>query len=272
MNKNVVRGLIVLTILIGIIGMLWLKQRNADTSPEIIYEPGPPEVVERIQRDREVAPEVDKVDNPPEADAPRETAAEVLASTEKTFPRTRAEFEALPLEEQEALKHAAEAVYWKGRGLEPPPPGYTYRQNQDGYHLVKRGEPLFRVTWDNFGYHNDHQLSDAEWEEYKALEIIVMGYFNTETRRAQATPEVVALAKERYEKLREKTWGPMPSVSVSASGGLWNNLSTQEGYERINRLAMEKLDSLLPPPRSARIANAVVDRLIIELKAELEEE
>ncbi len=157
-------------------------------------------------------------------------------------------------------------VYWKGRGLDPPPPGYTYRQNQDGYHLVKQGEPLFRVTWDNFGYHNYHQLSDTEWEEYKALEVIAV-FGLPGPRQREATPEVVALAKERFNKLKEKTWGPHPGVSVSASGGVWNNLSTEEGYKRMNRLAMEKLDSLTPPSRSGDIDYAVVDRLLMEFKS-----
>ena len=200
----------------------------------------------------------------------KDVSNETVSTEEEVFPRTRAEFEALPLEQQKALKHAARSAFWKERGLDPPPPGYTYRQNQDGYHLVKEGEALFRITWDNFGYHNYHQLSETEWEEYKALEVIAV-YGLPGPRKPEATPAVVALAKEWYDKLNEKTWGPRPGVSVSASGGVWNTLSKEDGYERINRLAMEKLASLPPPSRSSVIDYAIVDRLLIELKTELEE-
>ena len=195
-----------------------------------------------------------------------ETNAELTLLREKLAKMTRAEFEALPPVEQEALKQAARAAFWADRGLAPPPPGYTYLQNQDGYHLVKHGEPLFQVTWDNYGYHNDYQLSDTEWEEYKALDVIAnMGLPGP--RQPQATPEVVALAKEWYEQLKEKTWGPRPDLSVSSS---FRGVDTQAGQDRMNQLVLEKLNSLTPPPRDSTIDYVVVDRLLAELKAELQ--
>ncbi len=192
------------------------------------------------------------------------TSTEVPFSN-KNFPLTRTEFEALPPAEQEAYKKKALKAFWAARGLDPPPPGYTYKQNQDGYHLVKYGDPLFRVTWDNFSYDNNHQLSDTEWEEYKALDVIAMGLPGT--RQAEATPEIVGLAKEWHAALREKTWGPTPGLSVSTS---WKGRATQEDFKRIDQMTLEKYYSLLPPPRPGTIDYIVVDRLLIELKAELE--
>lgn len=268
-NKMYWRLVILIVLLIGVsvVILMW----TTDNEGDVVYRPPISEEMEQVNRNIQEA--IEKTKKPKVRPGNKNSrhgnhGDKVPLPTEKSFPRTRAEFEALPLEKQEALKHAAEAAYWKERGLDPP--GYTYRQNQDRYHLVKHGEALFRVTWDNFGYHNDHQLSDTEWEEYKALEVIAV-FGLPGPRQSEATPEVVALAKEWYDKLKEKTWGPLPDVSVSASGGVWNNISTQEGYNRINKLAMEKLDSLIPPSRSGDIDYAVVDRLLIELKAELEE-
>lgn len=175
-------------------------------------------------------------------------------------------FDALPPAEQEAVKQAARAALWASRGLPPPPPGYTYGQNQDGYYLVKYGEPHFRVTWDNYQYGNDYLLSDTEYEEYKALDVIA-NFGLPGSRQPQATPEVVALAKDWYDALREKTWGPVPGLTAPT---IWNRKATQADFDRINQLAFEKLSSLTPPPRSGVIDYDVVDRLLAELKAELE--
>ena len=215
------------------------------------------------------------VDTPAESNTPTaEKSITEIAETnvkgkfllEKISKMTQAEFEALPPAEQEALKQTARAAYWAERGLTPPPTGYTYTRDQDDYHLVKYGDPHFRITWD-YGYHNDHQLSDTEWEEYKALNVIAnLGLPGP--RQPQATPEIVALAKEWYEKLKEKTWGPVPYLNTSAS---WSNrIPTQADYDRVDRLVMEKFHSLTPPPRSGVIDYTVVDRLLMELKTELE--
>ena len=271
MKRRMYWGVAILILLIGTAAVFIIQQELAENSKLNERLADAQKLADKIKQQRESKDEQGYKDlvvqgNEKEKDVSNKT----VSTKEEVFPRTRAEFEALPLDQQEALKHAARSAFWKERGLDPPPPGYTYRENQDGYHLVKEGEALFRITWDNFGYHNYHQLSDTEWEEYKALRVIAV-YGLSGPRKPEATPEVVALAKEWYDKLNEKTWGPRPGVSVSASGGVWNTLSTEEGFERINRLAMEKLDSMTPPSRSGMIDYIIVDRLLIELKTELEE-
>ncbi len=178
----------------------------------------------------------------------------------------QAAFDALSSAQQEALIHTVEAPYWEERGLAPPPPGWKYIQDQDGYHLVKYGEPHIRINWDNYEYDNDHLLSDTEWEEYKALRVIKDGLPGP--RQPQATPEIVALAKEWHEKLREKTWGPVPGLNASTR---WRGkIPTQAEIERVDKITRDTYLSLIPPPRSGVIDYDVVDRLLIELKSELE--
>ena len=44
------------------------------------------------------------------------------------------------------VQKIVEAHQWKQKGVEPPPPGYTYLQKEDGtYFLHKEGEPLIQV-------------------------------------------------------------------------------------------------------------------------------
>ena len=173
----------------------------------------------------------------------------------------QAAFDALSPAQQDAFIHTAEAPYWRSKGLTPPPPGWKYIEDQDGYHLVKYGEPHIKINWDRYEYGNDHLLSDTEYEEYKALDVIVNYEFS------EATPEVVALAKEWYDALREKTWGPVPSLGASTR---WRGIPTQAEQDRVDKIVRDTYLSLIPLPRSGVIDYDVVDRLLAELKAELE--
>ncbi len=198
----------------------------------------------------------------------RQVEVEALSSAEREAleQAIQTAFYALSSAQQEAIKQAARAAHWAERGLAPPPPGWTYGQNQDGYYLVKYGEPHIRVTWDNYEYDNDHLLSDTEWEEYKALGVIKDSALGN--RQHEAPPEVVALAKEWHEELREKTWGPVPGLNASTR---WRGkMPTQAEIERVDKIIRDTYHSLIPLPRSGVIDYDVVDRLLAELKAELE--
>ena len=196
-----------------------------------------------------------------------QSEVDAMSSTEREALQQASQeaFDALSPAQQDLVTQTSRAAYWKSIGLDPPPPGYTYGQNQDGYYLVKYGEPHFRVTWDNYQYGNDYLLSDTEWEEYKALRVIKEKKLGN--RQHEAPPEIVALAKEWHDQLREKTWGPIPGLSSSTH---WKGNVTQADFERDDQLAIEKFNSLIPPPRSGVIDYTVVDRLLIELKSELE--
>lgn len=176
-------------------------------------------------------------------------------------------YDALSPAQQEAVKQAAEAPYWASKGLTPPPPGYTYGQDQDGYYLVKYGEPHIRINWDHYEYGNDHLLSDTEYEEYKALRVIKESKIGP-ALLSQTTPEVIALAKEWYDALREKTWGPVPRLNSTVR---WRGkMVTQAEQDRVDQIVRDTYHSLIPLPRSGVIDYNVVDRLLAELKTELE--
>lgn len=178
-----------------------------------------------------------------------------------------AAFDALSPAEQEAVKQDARAAYWASEGLAPPPPGYTYGQNQDGYYLVKYGEPHIRINWDRYKYGNDHLLSDTEWEEYKALGAIKDAEIGP-ARLSQTTPEAIALAKDWYDALREKTWGPVPRLNSTVRWG--GKMPTQAEQDRVDQIVRDTYHSLIPTPRSGVIDYNVVDRLLAELQTELE--
>lgn len=198
----------------------------------------------------------------------RQDAFDALSPAEQVTLKQAAQaaFDALSPAQQDAFIHTAEAPYWRSKGLTPPPPGWKYVEDQDGYHLVKYGEPHIKITWDHYEYGNDHLLSDTEYEEYKALDVIA-NFGLPGSRQPQATPEVVALAKEWYDALREKTWGPVPSLGASTR---WRGIPTQAEQDRVDKILRDTYNSLIPPSRSGVIDYDVVDRLLAELKAELE--
>ncbi len=140
-------------------------------------------------------------------------------------------------------------------GLDIPPAGHHYGQNSETgeWELHPNNEPIITIRWKGNSYGQLHQLTDEEYERYKALRRIAK---NTESvashlagggRPGQFLAYPLAaceLAKQWYDELREKTRGPAPSATA---GALYDREYTDADREHDHRLIREAIDAVTPP-------------------------
>ena len=190
------------------------------------------------------------------------------------FPSTLDEFEGLPDAKIEELGHIFRALppkkqdeisrrIWASKGLDPPPAGHAYYKIDGRTRLVQFGDPMIEIQWSN-NYGNLHQLSDTEWEEYKALVEIADGTIQS---KWGFTQDMIPIAEEWRDKLWGKTWGPYPTISATT---ISLGVATEADFERQGKIIGKKYESLFPPERDRTIDYIVVTKLINKIKAELE--
>ncbi|RKU16698.1 hypothetical protein C6501_05185 [Candidatus Poribacteria bacterium] len=168
----------------------------------------------------------------------------------------------VPVKKMTDAQKAEWEKYWKDQGLEPPPPGYTYVWNDTSAKLVQFNVPYFEVT-DTYGYNNYYQLSDNEWDRYKALSAIAHKSLN----RVKIPDDVASLAKKWLEPLHQKTWGLQKAIVTTVT---YDREETPEDVAYNQKLTSEKLAAIKPPEVDYSINHDVVDLIILELEEALQ--
>lgn len=174
------------------------------------------------------------------------------------------EYAAFQTAVRRAYPQAIKKAYEKN-GLEVPPPGYTYLEiDGESPVLVKFNTPIVRVNPNaSMGYQRWDQLSQKDWERYKALDII------TRRKRWNDNPisrEMAELAVEWKKPLREKAYGPWYGATIYAH---YNRPKTEEDIAYERQLQKDALSKLKRPQISHSIDPKLVDNLLIDLKEAL---
>ena len=214
------------------------------------------------------------IEDNPELGAKEHSNGDVGDFKLEDFPATLDEFEALPDAKIEELGRIFRALpqkkqdeisrrIWESKGLDPPPVGHAYYEINGKIRLVKFGAPMIEIQWSH-NYGNLHQLSDTEWEEYKALVEIADGTIQSEWGFTQ---DMIPIAEEWRDKLWKKTWGPYPTISATT---ISLGVATETDWDRQSKIIGEKYESLFLPERDRTIDYTVVTQLINKIKAELE--
>lgn len=250
-------------IIIGGIGVILSKQLKDDTEPITVYKQPSEETLQNI-RDKIAAQkgqEVDDKNKPPGASPDGhwhngEWHDESHSPVEEQIPRKLSKEEIAKLYTKEELAH------WESHGLKPPPPGYTYIWNDLGAKLVKYNVPYFEVT-ETYGYNNYYQLSNNEWDRYKALSAIA----NKSLDRVIISDDVASLAKKWLQPIHQKTWGPQKAIVTSVT---YNREETPEDVAYNQKLTNEKLAAISKPEVDYNINHDTIDLIILELQEELQ--
>lgn len=171
------------------------------------------------------------------------------------------EYAAFQIAVRRAYPQAIKEAYEKN-GLEVPPPGYTYLEiDGESPVLVKFNTPIVRVNPNaSMGYQRWDQLSQEEWNRYKALDFI------TRRKRWNDNPisrEIVELAAEWKKPLREKAYGPGPGATIYAH---YNRPKTEEDLAYERQLQKDALSKLKRPQISYSIDPKIVENLLSDLK------
>ena len=183
------------------------------------------------------------------------------------------EYYKLPIETRRAI---AKAFYGE-HGLEIPRAGFHYRQNSKtgAWELHPNNEPIITIHWKGNSYGQLHQLTDEEYERYKALKRIatnpesVASHLESGGRLTQflAYPLVACnLAQKWFDVLNEKTRGPAPSATA---GAFYDREYTEADRERSHRLLREAIDAVTPPPRDASVDETLLNQILDEIEVEL---
>ncbi len=191
------------------------------------------------------------------------------------------ELVALPPEEYHKLpaatRQAIVKAYYAEHGLERPPAGFHYRLNSKtgAWDLHPNNKPIITIHWKGNSYGQLHQLTDEEYERYKALERIatnpesVASHLERGGRPSQYLAYPLAacnLAQKWFDVLHEKTRGPAPSAT---SGAFYDREYTESDRERDHRLIREAIDAVTPPPRDGSVDETVLNQILDEIEAEL---
>ena len=167
------------------------------------------------------------------------------------------------------MSEAETEEFYRSLGLEPPPAGYTYIQNEDGStELIKDGVPMVEIH-SRQGFDTVY-LSDEDWTLYQALK--GMTHENViETRNIPA--EVVEIARERLAAFEAKAQGPiLTATTTTISSG---PLPSQQEENRITDAKIAEAYRALgitPELRNSRSRNHMDYDLIEQLIAEFKEE
>ena len=183
------------------------------------------------------------------------------------------EYYKLPQETRLAIARAFYASY----GLELPPAGHHYAQNNETgeWELLPNNEPIVTIHWRGNNYGQLHQLTDEEYERYKALHRIatnpedVASHLIGGGRLSQYLAYPLAaceLAKKWYDELHEKTRGPAPSATSSS---FYDREYTEADEERELRLIREAIDAVTPQPRDASVDDTILNQILDEIEIEL---
>ena len=175
----------------------------------------------------------------------------------------------VPLQAPEMSEAEIEEFY-RSQGLEPPPPGYTYIQHEDGStELIEDGVPQVTITYKN--QFDRSYLSEKDWVTYQALKGITHKRV-IESRKIP--PEVVTLAKERIKALEQKGQGPYPYASSLTT---WSGPRPPGAQEKIDRIMNEKIAEakaelgLSNARKTVRYDYNLIEQLLIELQEEVTE-
>ena len=190
------------------------------------------------------------------------------------------------------LRHLDFNVQWHSslhdNSVPTPPRGHIYSKGEAWvWERTKYNEPQIEASHGSSRYENFHQLSDEEYERYKALNAIAA---DVSEELALGLPvrtypaDVVKLAGEWRDALYEKTWGPTLSIGVFVT---YDRTETQKEDEpsieqywageereseddrRIDQLVAEKRREWITPKRSARIDDEVREQVLTELEGTL---
>ena len=183
------------------------------------------------------------------------------------------EYYKLPQETRLAIAHAFYASY----GLNIPPEGYHYAQNNETgkWELQPNNEPVITIVWKGNSYGQLHQLTDEEYERYKALHRIATNPESVASHLANgghpgqflAYPIAACeLANQWYNVLHEKTRGPAPSATANA---FYDREYTEADKERDHRLIRKAIDAVTPPRRDSNIDNTILNQILDEIEIEL---
>ena len=161
---------------------------------------------------------------------------------------------------------------WSSIGLKPPPDGYYYSWSDGGSpRLMKYNTPNIRLNYGESRYGQLYQLTDDEYEEYKALNTIVLQPQANDALIADGwdprqlviyPDEVIGLAKEWYEDLHQKTYGPSISVISSTT---YNREMTQEDIDKEEQMSDDLLASV-KLERDKSMNSAVREQLLDEME------
>lgn len=184
------------------------------------------------------------------------------------------EYAKLPQTTRDAVKRA----FFAERGLTPPPKGYHHDFNKETgvWELVPNNVPIIKVKQGPSEYNQFHQLTDAEYERYTALDHIatnqdgVVSFIAAGGHPHQILaypPEVCELAREWYLELREKTYGP---TVMATSSVYYDRPKTEADTENERLLLREALNAATPSPqRILRPTDVVVEEILDEIEIEL---
>ena len=159
--------------------------------------------------------------------------------------------------------------FYRSQGLEPPPPGYTYIQSEDGsVKLIKDGVPIVEIhSRQDF---DTVYMSEKDWIRYQAI----WGMTHPSVIRTEKIPpEVVKIARERLAALEAKAQGPiLTSTTMTVSS---SPLPSQEEENQITdaKIAEAYRELGITPELRSRRSRLHMDYdLIGQLIAEFKEE
>lgn len=280
MNRNMIGGIIVLVVLLGIAGVFLLIEKP-DTEPKTVFNPPLEDDMQKVKDDLAAQkPQTEKlvVDavKPPPGES-HETGYWHDGHWHRTALSTDLP-QKLPVYVTESDK--TELVkFWEVKGLNAPPPGHGYEFDESGKAtLFKYNKPRFKTGWSEkfFPGQDFHKLSHDEWQLYHVLQHIVSGTVlrldsdmirlvksGHPLPKAIYNQGVVELARVLKAELAEKASGPNPRVGTDIT---WDRPFTPEELAAIERQENELLKSMRSPERPTPEWSHLVDTVIKDLE------
>ena len=229
MNRKMVRGIITLMALVGIAGFFLLIGQNTDTEPKEIYNVPEFDVSQKI-------PEVTKLSPGDTAqgghwhdgewhEEPHTTPMPTVEPSVEPHVHTWTE---LSLEERKQLVE----IFYRERGLKPPPEGYEYRwASADVPMLDDNGEPILHPIGEpivavetGIGF----APTPAQYQRYKALQVQYSQHMQQGNivEAEQIAADIALLEKEAEGEI------PIIKVFLKSSG-----LSHEQVKEKMRQAA-----------------------------------